>query len=302
MNEQDNTDKKEQTPDGASKASVSNSHAIDAAFAALDDATPDQTPSQTPEEDHRKAVNDGRLKKASEDLRAAQEENARLRKQLEELTAKKTDLEELRKIEGASAFDDESLKFFGRALDQVREDVSKQSAAQIADARRASDAVLVATQTQRKRETWDAATAAVEQTHAGLVRRIAPDGDLNAAWNRYLDSVDDFGRTRRSLLNGACSTGRLAGAKRVFEKFVEESGISGQAQIETGAPRSAAPAVPAGTDAGGKKVYPSKDAIEQEIARIAGSYRKGLMDRKSYDERSAELEDAMRSGRYVKQQ
>ena len=282
MNDEEPTNK-EQTP-GADGASIA--LARDAAFAALADDTPAQ-PERQPEEDHRKAVNDGRLKKASEDLRAAQEENAKLRKQLEELTAKKgVELDDLRKIEGADKFDDDTLSFVGNAIARAQQRQEERFKAEVSDMRRASEAALTASQSQRKRETWDAALAAAEEAHPGLVMRIAPNGELGQAWARFLDSEDDFGRNRRALFNSALAAGRLAGAKQVFERFAEEVGYSGSASIQTGAPRSAAPAMPLGIGAGGKKTYPSREAVENELNRIASLYRKGLMDRKVYAARS----------------
>lgn len=295
MNNEPTNDNKETAP--------SNPAAIESAFADLEAADTTATaPAQTQEEDHRKAVNDGRLKKASEELRQMQEENARLKAQLEELTAKRTSVEELRKIAGNESLDDDSVKFVGGVADRLKEEVSKNVKAQL-DAYRAASEAAVAESLKRKiGETQNAAAVELEKKYPGFFNRIKPGGDLNAAYKAFLSATDSYaGMQHAAVINRASRNGRSDTVVQVFEKFISENGLSGQYQIPTGGPRTAAASAgSSGTDAGGRKVYPSKDAIEQEIARIAGSYRKGLMDRKVYDERSAELEDALRSGRYVK--
>lgn len=301
MNEENTNTDTEKKPDANVGAATRAD--IDAVLSATigEDHPQDRQPEQ-PEFDQRKAVNDGRLKKLSDELRQAQEENAKLRAKLEEKEASGTlDLDALRKIEGASALDDDTLRTVAGV---AREIAGRQAAAykaELSEVKRASDAVLSASQTRRREETWGAVVGAMEQRYPGLIRRIAPGGDLNAAYLRFLGATDEYaGRDHKSLLNGALTGGRTAGAQQVFEKFVSEAGLAGQYQVQTGAPRAAAaPATTADPDVG-RKVWPSKQAILDAMDKVQVDERRGMISAADRRKKLEALEDDFRAGRYLK--
>ena len=295
MNNEPTNDNKETAP--------SNPAAIESAFADLEAADTTATvPAQTQEEDHRKAVNDGRLKKASEELRQMQEENARLKAQLEELTAKRTSVEELRKIAGNESLDDDSVKFVGGVADRLKEEVSKNVKAQL-DAYRAASEAAVAESLKRKiGETQNAAAVELEKKYPGFFNRIKPGGDLNAAYKTFLSATDSYaGMQHAAVINRASRNGRSDTVVQVFEKFISENGLSGQYQIPTGGPRSAAASAgPAGTDADGRKVWPSKQAILDAMDKVQVDERRGMISAADRRKKLEALEDDFRAGRYLK--
>lgn len=272
-----------------------------AAFAAATSlSVPDEAPAAEPEFDQRKAVNDGRLKKLAEENKELQAKLAEMQKRIEESERRKQD-DDLLGVEGAENFDEETKKFMAGAINRATDRLSSKLNSKIAEIEQRSTAAVEAARRRRIAETQTETAAAIEQAYPGFFRRITNGGDLEAAYKRFLGETDDYaGRTHVQLLADALAGGRTGGARKVLEKFIEENGLSGQYQVQTGAPRSAAPANPAGAGAGGKKTYPSREAVEKALETIAQQYRKGLIDRKSYDARSEELEDALRSGRYLK--
>lgn len=301
------TNDKHDTPDTDGRTDApavppSNPALAAAVFSASADA-PDASapPAAETEEDHRKAVNDGRLRKMSEDLKAEREKNAELQRQLEELSKKRSqaaygDLPEVQKL------DDVGQAAVIGAAARVEERVTQRFQAQMDELARSRAAEAAAMQRNAAVKAQNEAYAELERKYPGIVGRLAAGGDLAGTWEAFRREVDDFyGVSRNQILQRANERGHGAAIVRLVEEFMQRGNFSRQYDQPGGTPRTAAaPANPAGAGAGGKKTYPSREAVEKALETIAQQYRKGLIDRKSYDARSEELEDALRSGRYLK--
>ncbi len=299
----DNTDQKK-TPDASEQATgPATMQDLAATMGVASPSAAKAEPSREDDaDDQRRRVNDGRLKKASEDLAAA---NARIR-ELEEQIAKANserpmfDAESVKKFaKDPSDVDDAFADTTAKGLNALRENVRKEMKGEFDALRAEISASREAASAARSTAALEQTLAAVEGAAPGLVTRIAR-GDLKDRWNSFLDGTDRLSNLpMRSILQGAMRDGRVDAAKEVYARFVREAGLSGQYEGAVMAPpRGAAPAAPR-TGAQGR-VYPSREAIYAEMERLSDMKRRGTIDHKQYVAQSDELENALRERRYVK--
>ena len=250
----------------------------------------------------RERVNDGRLKKASEDLAAA---NARIA-ELEAKLAKGSVSEPAFDAAAVKKFaadpddvDDTFAATTAGAMNALRDNVRKEMKGEFDALRAELNAAREAVTADRSKTHLEETLRAVEGAAPGLVVRIAR-GDLRDKWDSYLDQTDPFsGLPMRSILQGAVRDGRVDAAKEVYSRFVRDTGLSGQyGGAVMAPPRGAAPSAP--RTAGNGQVWASREAIYAEMEKITAMKRRGSIDPKTYAARSGELEDALREGRYAR--
>ena len=297
-------DNKETTtpPQGAPAPAPATTADLEAALGAPSEPAPGMHAETDDAAEQRKRVNDGRLKKTSEELAAA---NAKIA-ELEARLAKAG--------EAGSRFDAEAVKKFARdpadvddafaettaaGLNAVRDQVRKEMKGEIDAMRAEMTASREAATAAETRRNLERTLKEVEGIAPGLVVRIAR-GDLKDRWNSFLDGTDPFsGASLRGILQGAVRGGRTDAAREVYARFVREAGLSGQyGGVTLAPPRGAAPV--AARTSGGGEVYPSRDAIFAEMDKLTAMKRRGTIDQKTYVAKSDELENALREGRYVK--
>lgn len=264
------------------------------------------TNAQDPVAQHRKDVNDGRLRKATQDLEAA---NARI-KELEAQIAKAGagkpmfDAERVKKL---SANPDEVADDYAEAtagaLNAVVSDIRKEVQGQFDQMRAEVDASRKAVADARVNDTLAKAFRAVEGAAPGLVSRIAR-GDLKDRWEEFLDTPDPFsGLPHRDILSGAMKAGRAEAAQEVYARFVRDAGLSGQyGGVVTAPPRGAAPASPridVGTGAS-RPIYESKSFLEAQYVKTSQDVMAGRVSREDGQKRLEEIKSAIAEKRYAK--
>jgi hypothetical protein len=296
MNTEQDTNKATDTTTGEAPVQVSTAAAANAAFAA-----PSPTPAgEPPEDDHRKAVNDGRLRKASEELKAEREKNAELQKQIEELRAKAEE-RDIGVIPGTEGLDDVGQGSLRSAAEWNRKRIMSDVDRRFGELERQYAANAAAALQNSSQKANDEAAAELERSYPGLLARIGT-GDLSGAWADFRRGLDGFsGMSRDAILQNAQKRGSGAPIVQLVREFVAERDLARQYQLPAGMPRSAAPATPAGNDARGKTVYPSIEAIQRQIEEVRSQERRGRIDRTTRDKQIAELQDAILEGRFVRQ-
>ncbi len=299
----DNTDQKNTPAPDAQAAGPATMQDLAATMGVSTSAGRADTSREDDADEQRRRVNDGRLKKASEDLAAA---NARI-KELEEQIAKASAERQLFDAETVKKFakdpddvDDAFADTTAKGLNALRENVRKEMKGEFDALRAEISASREAASAARSTAALEQTLAAVEGEAPGLVARIAR-GDLKERWNSFLDGTDRLSNLpMRNILQGAMRDGRVDAAKEVYARFVREAGLSGQyAGAVMAPPRGAAPASPR-TGAQGH-VYQSRAEIYAEMERLSAAKRRGTIDQKQYVAKGDELENALREHRYLRE-
>ena len=301
-------DKKTTATDGAApnaQQPAANPSDAAAAFAAGNAAA--ATPKSTdpdPVQSHRDAVEAGRLKKMSDELKAEREKNAELQRKLAE-AEKLSRTQKLKDLAGYQAMDEAGRELVDKLVEMRGggDDGSERYKAELEEIRRNQAAMAAAAAQDNAARAQTDAFKALEQSHPGLLHRIGK-GDLKDAWTAFLGRTDDYaGRTYDEIVAGANARGNGAALVRVVQEFVRTSGLERQYQKLAGSPRPAgAPAATAtGTDAGGKHVYQSLEEIYSKMDEARAKERRGQIDRETRRKIIAELEAAEDEGRYLKQ-
>ena len=249
---------------------------------------------------HAASVYNGRLGKAMRDNNELKRQLAEMREKLAAYERKETDAA-LMGVEGASALDEESragvVSIVRASADALRKEMATMRRDTEDAEAKAEERARMATVQRTQME----AGLAVEAKFPGLVRRVG-SGDLRPAWVAFCREEDPItGTTWGESLAAAAARGSVPAASRVFAEFVSARGLAPQFQIGALSPTGAsAPAVPRSQPGGADaKVWPSKRAILDEMDAVLAAERRGSIDRKTRVERLAELEDAVRSRRYV---
>lgn len=299
------TDKKPETTPAPAEGAAQLATVQDFA-ATLGPRTPDSAAPANPAADsaalQRERVNDGRLRKANEELAAAKARIAELEAQAEQARAAQTAFSADTVRSFAANPDDVDEGFAATtagAMNAVRDGLRKEWDGRFAQMQAQLDASRAKADEARIAANLERTLGSVEAFAPGLVLRIAR-GDLKEGFGRFLDGIDPYtGAPYRDTLNRAVRDGRTAAAKSVYEQFVRQSGLSGQfGRVVTAPPRADAPAAP--RTAGEGRVWPSRQAIEAEMDKAIDAERQGRIDRKTRDAKLAELEAAVMEGRYAK--
>lgn len=275
-----------------------------AATMGLGTAEPEGRPQDDEAARQRVRVNDGRLKKASEDLAAAKARIAELEAQVEKAAAAKPAFDAAA-VKGFSpdpdSMDDAYAQTMAGGLNALREDVRKEVRGEVEALR--SELATSREEAARRRsdETLGRAMREVEGFAPGLVARIAR-GDLRERWDSFLDGTDPFsGVPMRSILQGAVRDGRAEAAREVYARFVRDAGLSGQyGGVVTAPPRGAAPATPARA-ADGSPVYQSRDQIRSLYEKTVLDAAAGRIDPETKRKRLEELKSAIAERRFAGQ-
>lgn len=255
-----------------------------------------------PADEQRVRVNDGRLKKANEELAARDARIKELEDQLAKANAGKPafDAAAVKKL-AANPDDvgDEFADVTAKGLNALRETVRQETKAEFDAMRAEMAAAKEASANAVAKATMERTLRAVESTAPGLVARIAR-GDLAEKWEGFLDTADPFsGVTMRDILKGAVAGGRDEAVQEVYKRFVKEAGLGGQyGGAPTALPRGAssfdARAVAGG---GNKPVYETRSQLEEEYLRLAQS--RGIPDAERR-QKMDEIKSAIAEHRYVK--
>ena len=298
MNTEQDTNKATGTTAGEAPVQVSTAAAASAAFA----ATPQTTNGEPPDEgDHRKAVNDGRLRKASEELKAERERNAELQRQIEELRAKAEE-KEVGVIPGTEGLDDVGQGSIRSAAEWNRKRIMSDVDRRFNAIEQKYAATAAASLQSAQQKANDEAAAELERAYPGLLARIGT-GDLAGAWADFRRGQDGFsGMTRDAILQNAQKRGSGAPIVQLVREFVQGCDLARQyQQLPAGIPRTAAASAgPAGTDADGRKVWPSKQAILDAMDKVQVDERRGMISAADRRKKLEALEDDFRAGRYLK--
>ena len=255
-----------------------------------------------PADEQRVRVNDGRLKKANEELAARDARIKELEAQLAKANAGKPafDAAAVKKL-AANPDDvgDEFADVTAKGLNALRETVRQETKAEFDAMRAEMAAAKEASANAVAKATMERTLRAVESTAPGLVARIAR-GDLAEKWEGFLDTPDSFsGVQMRDILKGAVAGGRDDAVQEVYKRFVKEAGLGGQyGGTPTALPRGAssfdARAVAAG---GNKPVYESREQLEAEYLRLTQA--RGIPDGERR-QKMDEIRSAIAEHRYVK--
>lgn len=255
--------------------------------------------------DHGAAVYNGRLG-------AAMRENNELKRQLAEERAKYEKL--AKEAEAAKkAVDFSDVKGYDELEETSRGAVEGMI-------RKATDAIgrrfeekLSAMEGERRgyeermrRETYakaqDGLLKDVDGKWPGLIRRVG-SGDLADAWQRFCATEDPItGTTFGRSLSSATGRGAVSAAARVFGEFVRANRLEGQFNAASLAEpsRGAAPGGARSDATAGGQVWQSREAILAEMQKVQQRERQGLIDRATRQKQMNALEDAFRSGRFLK--
>ena len=267
-------------------------------------ATPPKTNEPDPTQAHRDAVEAGRLKKMSDELRAEREKNAELQRKLAE-AEKLSRTQKLKDLAGYQAMDEAGRELVDKLVEMRSgggDDGAERYKAELDEIRRNQAAMAAAAAQGNAARAQADAFKALEQSYPGLLHRIG-EGDLKDLWTSFRGRTDDYaGRTYDEIVAGANARGNGAALVRVVQEFVRTNGLERQYQKLAGTPRPAGtPATPSGTDANGKHVYQSLDEIYLKMDEARSKERRGLIDRETRRKLIAELEAAEDEGRYLKQ-
>ncbi len=254
-----------------------------------------------PTEEQRIRVNDGRLKKANEDLSAAQARIKELEAQIAKANAGKPAFDAAAVKKFAANPDDVADEFAdvtAKGLNALRETVRQETKAELDAMRAEMAAAKESSANAAAKATLERTLRAVESTAPGLVARIAR-GDLADKWEGFLDTQDAFsGLPMRDILKGAVNGGRDDAVQEVYKRFVKEAGLSGQyGSVVPAPPRGASSFDARAVSANGKTVYDSREGLEREYVRLAQD--RGL-DPEERRKRMDEVKSAIAEKRYVK--
>lgn len=297
-------DDKETTPshEGAPAPGPATTADLEAALGAPSEAAPGMRVEHDDAAEQRRRVNDGRLKKTSDELAAANARIAELEARLAKAGEAETrfDADAVKKLaRDPSDVDDAFAETTAAGLNAVRDQVRKEMKGEFDAMRAEMTASREAAAAAETRRNLERTLKEVEGIAPGLVVRIAR-GDLRDRWNSFLDGTDPFsGASLRGILQGAVRGGRTDAAKEVYARFVRDAGLSGQyGGVVTAPPRSAAPVVPRG--AGNGKVYGSIGEIVAMQQKALRDFSDGLIDRKTRDAILKEADDARFGRRYLR--
>jgi len=254
-----------------------------------------------PAAEQARRVNDGRLKKASEDLAAANAKIAELQAQVAKLSSGKPafDAASVKKLaKNPDEIGDDFAETMGAGLNAVQQSIKQEVKGEFDALRAELKASQEAAAGARTTATMGQTLQAVEKVAPGLVSRIAR-GDLRDRWEAFLDTADPFsGLEMRGILKDAVRNGRADAAEEVYRRFVKEAGLSGQYDATMAPPRGAASSAARPPDTvDGKRVYESRAQLESEYLRVSQDRTLSETDRQA---KKDEIKSALAEHRYLK--
>jgi len=276
-------------------------------------ATDDKAAAEAAAQAHATSVHNGRLGAAMREnnslkksLSEKDEEIARLREQLEASRKTLPPKERYKDVEGIDNFDDDTVKLVD-AIAEKREAAIRQ---QLEEQRKRNEELERRFAMSGAKSSEDEVKAAVwrevEARTPGLLARVSGGGDLVDAWTAFTHNEKDpaTGLPWGTALGEALKRGYAPGITRVFEQFVERNGLARQHDGTGLAPTPPASKGAGGEgglrDSNGRKVWPSKQAIFDEMERVSAAERRGSITSAERHKQLEALEDDFRSGRYVK--
>lgn len=292
--------------------------AFDAAMPRNEDAATAEAQGQkqgAPEEDsaakqHSESVYNGRLGAAMREnnslKQSLSEKDAEIKRLQEQLAAQsKPKGVDWGSVPNSENFDSDTKSLIDAVAAQQKAEFDRQIAErdrrieELSKARTASDAG------RRAEETKAAAWREVEARNPGLRQRICGGGDLYDAWVKFSQEQDRAtGLPFGTALGQALSRNYAEGMVRVVDEFVQRNNLARQHDgtgLNPTPPASKGAGGEGGVrDSNGRKVWPSKQAIFDEMERVSAAERRGSITSAERRKQLEALEDDARQGRYLK--
>lgn len=289
---------------GAQNAQAAAANPSDAAAAFAAGGAPAANPNGNepdPVQTHRDAVEAGRLKKMSEELKAEREKNAELQRKLAE-AEKLSRTQKFRDLPGYKAMDDSGRELVDKMFEELQGGgggAQKRDDPELDEIRRNQAAIAAALAQGNEARAQTDAFAILEKTHPGLLHRIG-SGDLKDSWNAFLSRADEYaGGTHLDVMKGALRRGSGAALARLALEFVRDNDLERQYQTPQGAPRTAAaPAAPGDPASAGKPVYQSREEIQKLYTQTVYDAANGKITQDEKAKKLGELKTALEEKRY----
>ncbi len=253
---------------------------------------------------HAESVRNGRLGAAMREnnslkksLSEKDEEIARLKEQLEASRKTLPPKERYKDVEGIDAFDDDTVRIVD-AIAEKREAAIRQ---QLEEQRKRNEELERRVAQSGEKSQEDDVKAAVwrdvEARTPGLLARVSGGGDLVDAWTAFTHNENDpaTGLPWGTALGEALKRGYAPGITRVFDQFVQRNGLARQ---HDGTGYAATPPESRGAPApSGGAAAMAEEKILAEMDRLDYLYKHGRIDKKTRDNKYAELVEASARGR-----
>lgn len=291
------------TPAQNAPAAAANPSDAAAAFAggSAPATPPNGSNEPDPVQSHRDAVEAGRLKKMSEELRAEREKNAELQRKLAE-AEKLSRTQKFRDLPGYKAMDDSGKELVDKMFEELQAGgggAQKRDDPELDEIKRNQAALAAALAQDNENRAQTEAFEILEKSHPGLLHRIGR-GDLKDSWNAFLSRADEYaGGTHLDVMKGALRRGSGAALARLALEFVRDNDLERQYQTPQGAPRTAAaPAAPNDPASAGKPFYQSREEIQKLYTQCVYDAANGKLSQEEKAKKLGELKSALEEKRY----